>query len=384
MSGRHAYLDYNASAPLLPEARAAMLSALDADGNPSSVHGPGRRLKAMVQTARRQVAALTGAAPDHVVFTSGATEAAAFVLTPHFSMGRSPLTIRHLFVAASDHPCVLSGGRFGADDVTRLPVGPDGLLDPGAVDRALAGKAGEGPVMLAVHLANNETGVIQPAAALGEVARRHGAIFVLDAVQAVGRIPVDIEATGADYLIVSAHKIGGPKGAGALVARSDLMMPLPLVAGGGQERGHRAGTENVAAIAGFGAAAAVAADGIEVFMGLGEQRDAFEAKLGAAIPGLVIHGATAPRISNTSFLSVPGIKAETLQIRLDLAGFAVSSGSACSSGKVGRSHVLTAMGVTGEDGAVRVSFGPQTSGETLERLAATIIEAVTRMRADAA
>ena len=384
MSADRAYLDYNASAPLLPEARAAMLAAMDVPGNASSVHAEGRRLKAMLQAARRQVAALVGAAPDHVVFMSGATEAAGLVLTPDFSMGRSPLAVRHLFVAQSDHPCLLAGGRFAAGEVTRLPVGADGLLDPQAVDAALAARHGQLPVMLAVHVVNNETGVIQPAAALSEVARRHGAIFILDAVQAAGRMPVDIHALGADYLIVSAHKIGGPKGAGALVARSDLMMPMPLLSGGGQERGHRAGTENVAAMAGFGAAAAVAAQGVEGFAMLETLRDAFEIRLRQNLPDLVIHGEHAPRIGNTSFFSVPGAKAETLQIRLDLAGFAVSSGSACSSGKVGRSHVLTAMGVSGEDGAIRVSFGPDMVPETLERLAKAVISAVSTMRGGAA
>ncbi len=380
MTARRAYLDYNASAPLLPDARAAVIAALDADGNASSVHGAGRLQKTLLQGARRKVAALVNAAPDHVIFTSGATEAAALVLTPHYSMGRAALAVRHLFVAASDHPCVLGGGRFAPGDVTQLAVGADGRLDPATVDAALAAKGGMGPVILAVHLANNETGVIQPVTQLAEVARRHGAIFVVDAVQAVGRVPLDIQTLGADFLIVSAHKIGGPKGAGALIARSDLMMPMPLLSGGGQERGHRAGTENIAAIAGFGAAADATLAGISGFAALADLRDRFERTLRAAIPDLVIHGEKAARLANTSFFTVPGVKAEILQIRLDLAGFAVSSGSACSSGKVGRSHVLSAMGVTAEDGAIRVSFGPDTQPETLDQLAAAVIEAAGRMR----
>ena len=251
------YLDYNASAPLLDEARAAMLGALEIDANPSSVHAAGRAARATVQKARRQVAGLVNAKPDHVVFTSGATEAAATLLSPAYSFGRSPLTFSKLYVCEADHPCVLAGGRFAADDVVRLPVTPSGLLDMEALDKALAGHdKGAGLPLVALHWANNETGVIQPVADIAALVKAQGGVLVVDAVQALGRVPIDISSGCGDFLILSSHKIGGPRGAGAFVAASDLMMPMPLISGGGQERGHRGGTEAVANIAGFGVAAA--------------------------------------------------------------------------------------------------------------------------------
>ncbi|WP_306117832.1 MULTISPECIES: cysteine desulfurase family protein [unclassified Roseitalea] len=376
------YLDHNASAPLLPEARSAMLAALDVNGNASSVHRSGRALRAMVQKARRQVAGLVGAEPDHVVFTSGATEAAATLLTPGWSMGRAPLTMGRLFVGASDHPCLLAGGRFSPENVTRIGVNANGLIDLAALERALAAHdRGDGTPLVALHWVNNETGVIQPVAEIGALARKAGAVLVLDAVQALGRIPVDVAEGYADFLIVSSHKIGGPKGAGAIVARSDLMMPMPLMGGGGQERGHRAGTEAVANIAGFGAAAQAAAAGLDAFAALADRRDRFEHALCGIAPDAIVHGAGAPRVANTSFFSVPGVKAETLAIGLDLAGFAVSSGSACSSGKVGRSHVLEAMGSHAREGAVRVSIGPSSAADDLDALGEALAPLIGRMRA---
>ncbi len=376
------YLDYNASAPLVDAARNAMLAALDIDGNASSVHSSGRRLRAMVQKARRQVAALVGTAPDHVVFTSGATEAAAMLLTPHWSMGRSPLAMGHLYVAASDHPCLLGGGRFAAENVSLMPVDGDGLLDLDALQATLASHdASAGLPLVAIHWANNETGVIQPVDKIGAIVAQAGGVFVVDAVQALGRVPIALTDGAADFLILSSHKIGGPKGTGAIAAKSDLMMPMPLVRGGGQERGHRGGTEALPAIAGFGAAAEAAASHIDVMAALGPLRDRFEAGLRDFAPDVVIHGRNAARLPNTSFFTLRGAKAETVAIGLDLAGFAVSSGSACSSGKVGRSHVLTAMGVDGDEGAVRVSFGPATQWDDLDALLGALAPIVGRMRA---
>ena len=376
------YLDYNASAPLLPDARAAMLAALDIDGNPSSVHASGRKLRAAVQKARRQVAALVGTRPDHIVFTSGATEAAMLLLTPGWSMGRAPLAMGHLYVAASDHPCLLGGGRFPSDRVTHLPVDCGGVLDMVALERALADHdADAGLPLVALHWANNETGVIQSIRDIGAIVARAGGVFILDAVQALGRIPVSLSEGCADFLILSSHKIGGPKGAGAIAAKSDLMMPLPLIRGGGQERGHRGGTESAAAIAGFGAAAWWAGEHIGGMAALAPLRDRFEARLRDLAPGATIHGVGAPRLPNTSFFTLPGARAETVAIGLDLAGFAVSSGSACSSGKVGRSHVLTAMGVAGEEGAVRVSFGHGTTPDDLDALLDALGALILRMRA---
>lgn len=363
MAVDRAYLDHNASAPLLPAARAAMLAALDSDGNPSSVHGEGRAARRLVETARRQVAALVGGRADHVVFTSGATEAAATLLTPHWRMGRGALRVSRLFVSAADHPCVLCGGRFPAEAVTVLPVDRDGLLDLAALEAALsAHDPDSGMAIVAVHAANNETGVIQPMAEIGRLAKAARALVVVDAVQAAGRIPLDISDGSADFLILSSHKIGGPKGAGAIVGASDLLMPSPLLPGGGQEKGHRSGTENVAAIAGFGAAAGEALAGLGDMSAVAVIRDRIETEVRTTAPGAAVFGAGAPRLPNTLFFDLPGMKAETAQIAFDLAGVALSAGSACSSGRVGPSHVLKAMGHGDKASALRVSIG-RTTGE---------------------
>ncbi|MFZ2101108.1 MAG: cysteine desulfurase family protein [Oricola sp.] len=379
------YLDYNASAPLVGEAREAMVAALDVDANPSSVHQAGRAAKGLIQKARRSVAALVNAKPDHVVFTSGATEAAATLLTPGYSFGRSPLRFSRLYVCATDHPCILAGGRFAPEAVFRLPVMPSGLLDLAALDQALAGHdKAEGLPLVAIHWANNETGVIQPIRDIAAAVKARGGVLVVDAVQSLGRISIDISDGCGDFLILSSHKIGGPKGAGAFVAHSDLMMPMPLISGGGQERGHRGGTEAVANLAGFGAAAEVAALDIGRFAHCGEIRDAFETAVLDIAPDAIIHGRDAPRLSNTLFFTIPGLKAETMQIAFDLAGIAVSAGSACSSGKVGKSHVLAAMGVESEDGAIRVSFGPGAGMHAVDRFRAELVKIVARARPEKA
>lgn len=375
------YLDYNASAPLLGEARAAMIDALDIDANPSSVHAAGRAARALVQKARRSVAALVNAKPDHVVFTSGATEAGATLLTPNYSFGRSPLTFSRLYVCAADHPCMLAGGRFAKDAVETLPVQPSGLLDLAALETALESHdKTAGLPLVAVHWANNETGVIQPVREIAALVKAKGGVLVVDAVQALGHIPIDITDGCGDYLILSSHKIGGPKGAGAFIAASDLMMPMPLIPGGGQERGHRGGTEAVANIAGFGAAAEVAADTVGRFGECADIRGRLERAILDIAPDAIIHGGDAPRLANTLFFTIPGLKAETMQIAFDLAGIAVSAGSACSSGKVGRSHVLTAMGVTSEEGAIRVSFGRETGEDAVVRFTDAFRKIVARAR----
>jgi len=365
MAATRAYLDHNASAPLRDCARAAVLEALSV-ANPSSVHAEGRAARKLVEDARRQVAALVGARPEHVVFTSGATEAATTLLTPDWRMGRGKVRMSRLYVSAADHPCVLGGGRFAPDAVQTIGVKGDGVVDLAALDAALAGHdRAEGLPLVAVHLANNETGVVQPAAEIAARVAAAGGVLVLDAVQAAGRIPLDMAEGCGDYLILSSHKIGGPKGAGAIVARADLMMPAPLVTGGGQEKGHRAGTENLPAIAGFGAAAAEAAAELPLMESVRARRDALEAMLRVADAGIEIFGAGAERLPNTSFFAIPGMKAETAQIAFDLAGVALSAGSACSSGKVGPSHVLQAMGHGDGAGALRVSFGAATRDDEL-------------------
>ncbi len=378
MHAQRAYLDYNASAPLLETARAAMLAALDAGGNASSVHAEGRAARRLIEEARGAVAALVGGVAEHVVFTSGASEAASMLTSPDWRMGRAPLRLERLFVAASDHPCLLDGGRFAPENVHRLPVGRDGLLDPETVRAVLAKNAIAGKSLVAIHAANNETGVIQPIAEIASAAKQAGALFALDAVQAAGRIALDIADLGADFLILSAHKIGGPKGAGALVAASGLVMPEPLVRGGGQEKGHRGGTENVAAIAGFGAAAREAARAVDLMDGVRALRDEAERAIREIAPHATIFGAAAPRLANTSFFAVPGLKAETAQIGFDLAGIALSAGSACSSGKVGPSHVLAAMGYGEEASALRLSLGLATEVGDIERFATALRGIVAR------
>ena len=360
MSHRRIYLDYNATSPLLPVAREAMIEAMDLQGNPSSVHAEGRASRAAVEKARRQVARLVGAKSADVVFTSGATEAAVTVLTPHLKMGKADLFVRKLLVGAADHPCLLTGGRFSGEQVEHVPVDQYGHVDLKALRTAIKGdEAAKGPVMVGVTLANNETGIIQPLQPIVDIVREFGGILVVDAVQAVGRIAVDLSELGADFLIVSSHKLGGPKGAGALVCASEILRPAPLISGGGQEKGHRSGTENPAALAGFGAAAEYASEHFEAqTASMLSLREKLEDGLRKIVPQCVIYGSEEKRIPNTTFFSVPGMKAETAQIAFDLARISVSAGSACSSGKVGPSHVLSAMGEDSDLGAIRVSLGP--------------------------
>jgi cysteine desulfurase len=379
MTRSRIYLDHNATAPLLPEAREAMLGALDATGNPSSVHADGQARRRLVEAAREDVGRLVGTGASQVVFTSGATEAAATLLTPDWRMGRSPLRMSTLYVCAADHPCTLSGGRFGSDSVVRFGVDANGIvrLDDLAALLAARDRAGGLP-LVCIHWANNETGVIQPIERIATRVHEAGGVLVVDAVQAAGRIPLDNALVQADAVILSAHKIGGPAGVGAFVMRSDLMMPAPLVIGGGQERGFRAGTENVSGIAGFAAAARHATASAKAFTDVAVRRQMVERAVLAAAPDAEIHGVGADRLANTMFFSVPGLKAETIQIGMDLAGIAVSAGSACSSGKVGPSHVLAAMGKATPDGAVRVSIGLETTVEEIERFASVLAQIVAR------
>ncbi|HYA72257.1 MAG TPA: cysteine desulfurase family protein [Roseiarcus sp.] len=357
---RRAYLDYNATAPMRPEARAAVLAAMDRLGNPSSIHAEGRAARAIVEDARRAVAELAGVEPRCVVFTSGGTEAANLALTPAIGATGLEQPLARLIVGAGEHVCVLHGHRFAAERTAIAPLSADGRIDLDALAAALASSDGR-PAMLALQGANNETGVIQPVAEAAALVHAAGGLVVCDAVQLTGRADVAVASLGADFLILSAHKFGGPKGAGALVAaRPELAVGAPLLRGGGQERGARAGTENVAAIAGFGAAAraAGAAQRCESAR-LAALRDSLAERVRERAPDAVIFGAAAPRLPNTLCFSVPGVATATLVIALDLAGVAVSGGSACSSGKVARSHVLDAMGVEPDlaGGAIRLSLG---------------------------
>jgi cysteine desulfurase len=354
------YLDYNASAPLRPEARAAMAEALGEIGNPSSVHAEGRAARARVEAARAAVARLVGGDPKLVTFVSGGTEANNTVLTPDWHLGARPHRRDVLLVGATEHPSVLAGGRFPAERVRAVPVDGNGVTDLCALQALLGAAAADGETALvSVMLANNETGVIQPVAEIARIAHGAGALVHSDAVQAAGRVPVDIGALGVDVLTLSAHKIGGPQGIGAVIrARGDLSF-APLVVGGGQEKRLRAGTENVAAIAGFGAAADLSRADLENAQGWALLRDRIAALMAAAGRKPVIFGEGAPRLPQTLCVGIDGMAAETLVIALDLQGVAVSAGAACSSGKVAQSHVLAAMGVPPRlaKAAIRISLG---------------------------
>ena len=363
-----AYFDWNATAPLRAEARAAALAALELTGNASSVHAEGRAARQTIEQARAQVAALAGADPRNVTFTSGATEANMLALTPALEAGFVKKPRDRLFVSAVEHPSVRGGGRFAADAVEVLPVDANGLVDLAALKAASA--RAERP-LVSVMLANNETGAIQPIAAIAEIVHAANGLLHVDAVQGAGRIDCDISTFNADLISLSSHKIGGPQGAGALVRRDGIHISQSLIRGGGQERNLRAGTENVAAIAGFGAAAQAAsrarqADAVR----MAALRDRFEAALLAQTPAAVIFAAGVARLPNTSLFAVPGLKAETAIISFDLNGIALSSGAACSSGKVQISAVLTAMSVDADlaRGAVRVSLGWDTTEADIDLL----------------
>ena len=362
------YLDWNATAPLRSEARAAALAALGVIGNPSSVHGEGRAARRLIEQAREQVAALVGAEPRNVVFTSGGTEANMLALVPLAARER-------LLTSAIEHPSVLAGGRFPAGNVDRLPVTGDGQIDLAALEQRLA--ALRDRALVSIMAANNETGVIQPVAQVARLVHSAGGLLHVDAVQAAGRIGWDINAMGADLVTLSAHKVGGLKGVGALIGRTGLDAFKPLITGGGQERGARAGTENVAGIAGFGAAAAAVCASLAAEAArTGALRERLETGLKAASPQVVVFGIEAERLPNTTLFAVPGMKAETAVIAFDLEGVAVSAGAACSSGKVQASHVLAAMGVPPQlaRAAVRVSLGPTTTESDVEGFIAAWIK----------
>jgi cysteine desulfurase len=344
MARTETYLDWNATTPLRPEAAAAMSAVLAHCGNPSSVHRWGRAARQAVEQARSAIGALLDAPPDGVVFVSGGTEANHLAL---LGSGRD-----RVLVSAVEHDSVL----LAVPEAERIPVDRNGVVVLDTLDRLLA--ADPRPALVSVMLANNETGVVQPVAAIGAIARTHGALFHCDAVQAAGKIALDAEVIGADLISLSAHKLGGPPGIGALIVTGELEL-TPLLRGGGQERERRAGTENLAGIAGFAAAAVAAAEQIAVYDRVRALRYAVEAGVAAVAPEAVVLGARAPRLPNTAAIAMRGVAAETQVIALDLDGVMVSAGAACSSGKVGPSHVLEAMGV-GPDlvgSTIRVSLG---------------------------
>ena len=352
------YLDYNATTPVRPQARAAVAHALELGGNPSSVHAAGRAARALMEQAREQVVRLIAAPASTVVFTSGGAEANGLAIASAVAAGA-----RRLIVSAIEHATVIESAKASGAAVEYLPVDADGVADLGWLKARLEGwDPAEGKPFVALMLANNETGVVQPIQVASELVRAADGWLHVDAIQGAGKIAVDSRALGADTLTVSAHKIGGPQGVGALTfgPRATLTRRQH---GGGQERGRRAGTENVPGIAGFGAAVAA----LE-FVDHSDWRDAAAARLKAA--GAVVMGEGAPRLPNTLCVAAPGIASDLQLMALDLAGVMVSAGSACSSGKVKASHVLTAMG-QGElaECAIRVSGGWATTEADWRRFA---------------
>ena len=353
MARTETYLDWNATAPLRPEAAAAMAAPLSRYGNPSSVHRWGRVARQIIEHARSTVAALLDAPPEGVVFVSGGTEANHLAL---LGTGRE-----RILISAIEHDSV----RSASPEAEQIPVDRDGIIVLDAFDDLLADDPR--PALVSVMLANNETGVVQPVPAIAALAHSRGALFHCDAVQAAGKIALDFDAIGADLVTLSAHKLGGPPGVGALITRNGLEL-APLLRGGGQEGGRRAGTENVAGIAGFAAAAEAAAAEIAVYDQVRELRDALETGVAAVAAEAVFLGGSAPRLPNTAAIAMPGVAAETQVIALDLDGVMVSAGAACSSGKVGPSHVLEAMGVGPElaSSTIRVSLGWSSTGADID------------------
>jgi cysteine desulfurase len=354
MTRLRTYLDYNASAPLRAEARAAMVASMDTTGNPSSVHAEGRAVRAIVERAREEVAQLVNAKPSEVVFTSGATEANNWVMAAGWD---------EICVSAIEHDSVLEPARASGARLASLPVSKSGVVDVEAATATLArARERSARVLASLMMANNETGVVQPVAEVAAAARRLGAVMHVDAVQAPGRLDIDFAEIGADAMVLSAHKLGGPRGVGALIIRDGVAL-MPFIKGGGQERRRRGGTENVAGIAGFGAAAAALKREARAVARISRLRDMLEDGVVRMTPAAVIVGREAPRVANTACIALPGKPAETLVIKLDLDGIAVSAGAACFSGKVKASHVLEAMGLGPEiaGSAIRVSLGPETS-----------------------
>ncbi|CAM1648256.1 Aminotransferase class V domain [Bartonella choladocola] len=366
MSSSRCYLDYNATTPLSDAARNALVDALDVYGNPSSVHQEGRAAKALLEKARRQVAKRLHTEADHVVFTSGATEAAMTLLTPHYKMGRSDVSFSKVYIGATEHPCIGKGGRFDKDRQDHIGVDENGIINIEELEQKLARHdKSQGLPMVAIQAANGETGVIQPIGKIADVVKQSGGVLIVDIVQYIGKLPVNIESFGGDFFIVAAHKIGGPKGVGAFVATGSALMPEAMILGGGQEKGFRSGTESIPLIASFGAAMEQKPTTQDL-----DHSKALQMRLENGLRQLsnklVIYGEHAPRLPNTTYFAIKGLKAETVQIGLDLAGFAVSAGSACSSGKVKQSGVLEAMGYHVPDGAIRVSTGTRTSLKNID------------------
>ncbi|WP_310620182.1 cysteine desulfurase family protein [Flexibacterium corallicola] len=362
------YLDYNAGAPIRPEALEVVVESLSEVGNASSIHQYGRKARRTVEEARIAVAELVSANPQNVIFTSGGTEANVMALSPTWYREGNPFEVSRLFVSSVEHPSVLSGGRFPVEKTSQLPVSKDGVVDLDELRGILQEVPDGETALVSVMAANSETGVLQPLQQISVIVEDAGHLLHVDGVQVAGKSFVDLGLVGCNSFSISSHKIGGPQGVGALVLSSGSLRPAPLLNGGGQESWRRAGTENKSGIAGFAAAANAALRELDSQEVIGFQTQ-LERGLKRISPDAVVFGEQSSRLANTTCFACPKIVAETALIAFDLAGVAVSSGSACSSGKVGVSHVLEAMGVGGDlaRGAIRVSYGWNSSCEDIDR-----------------
>lgn len=390
LSTKRIYLDHNATSPLRKQVRDAMIEVMGIGGNPSSVHKEGRKARGIIEHSREKIAALVGAEPKDVLFTSGGTEANVTALSPGL-LAKTPEDRDKVlcFISDIEHPSVLSGGRFRKSQIRTIPVNSSGVVDLQAFIDLLDAHGlvpnqdneNTQPFMVSVMLANNETGAIQPVTEIAGIVLERGGFMHCDGVQALGRMPFDMASIGVDLVTINAHKIGGPKGVGALVGPAiDKVLNDPLMSGGGQEMRRRAGTEDLVSIAGFASAAEISCEELADREMVRFLRDRLERRLGEQYKDLVIFAKDTDRLDNTSFLAIPGVLAENMIIALDLDGIAVSSGAACGSGKVAQSHVLTAMGVSEDIAqcAFRVSFGPQNWLSDIDALVGSIAGIVKR------
>ncbi len=374
------YLDHNATTPIRPEVLAAMLPYLTEEyGNASSIHAFGQSAREAVERARLSVAALAGARAADIMFTSGGTESNNHAILG--AVAALPGSAKHVITSAIEHVAALDPCKFLAangTELTILPVDRQGLVNPEDVRAALRPETS----LISIMLSNNEIGTIQPIEEIGKIAREKGIAFHVDAVQAAGKIPIQVEKLGADLLSISAHKFCGPKGVGALYIRKGTRLK-PLLYGGHSERDRRPGTEDVAAIAGMGKAAELALSGLQDESArVHTLRDRLERELLSRVPHAWVNAALAPRVPNTANITFPFIEGESMVIALDLKGVACSTGAACSSGAVEPSHVLMAIGLAPEDAraTLRLSLGHQTTEEEIDFALETIPPVIERLR----
>ncbi|WP_370930835.1 cysteine desulfurase family protein [Bartonella sp. DGB1] len=368
MFKKRIYLDYNATMPVSDEVATAIMEALQNYGNPSSVHTEGQKANRLLESNRQKIANLFNIDKDKITFTSGATEAAATLLTPHWKMGRSKLVFSHLYIGATEHPCVAKGHSFKNDQVTSIPVNNDGLINIDFLTEALTNHdKNKGLPLVSIQAANSETGVLQDIPKLYALVKNYGAIFIVDAVQYIGRYKISNLSEFADFIFISGHKIGAAKGIGAFINSSNLLAPDPLLKGGGQEKGLRSGTQSVPLIASFGTAAEQINKQLDSNLWNNEKLTYLENALQNICPDIIIYGKNVKRLPNTCYFTIPHKKAETLQIAFDLCGIAVSSGKACSSSRVSINEVILAMGYNPDNGAIRVSIGLETQLSDLDQ-----------------